>query len=55
MLPHPVKFVGEEPVDPTPAPAAGEHTDEVLASVLGYDEARIAQLRAANTFGPDGQ
>ena len=55
MLPYPVKFVGEEAVDPTPAPTAGQHTDEVLTSVLGYDAERIAQLRAADTFGPDGQ
>ena len=27
----------------------------VLRDVLGYDESRIAELRAANTFGPDGQ
>ena len=55
MLPYPVKFVGEEQVDPTPAPSAGEHTDEVLTSVLGYDADRVAALRGANAFGPDGQ
>lgn len=55
MQPYPVKFVGEDQVDPAPAPTAGEHTDEILRDVLGYDEARIAELRAANTFGPDGQ
>ena len=36
---------------PTKAPDVGEHTDEVLAEVLGYDEAKIDQLRAAGTFG----
>ena len=51
MLPHPVKFVGEEPVDPAPAPTAGQHNDEVAAEVLGYDPERIAELREAGAFG----
>ena len=29
-----------------PAPALGEHTDEVLRELLGYDDERIARLRA---------
>jgi len=29
------------------SPLLGEHTDEILREVLGYDEARIAALRAA--------
>ncbi|MGH9111291.1 MAG: CaiB/BaiF CoA transferase family protein [Acidimicrobiales bacterium] len=33
------------PAVPGPAPALGEHTDEVLASVLGYDAGRITALR----------
>jgi crotonobetainyl-CoA:carnitine CoA-transferase CaiB-like acyl-CoA transferase len=33
------------------APFRGEHTDEVLRDVCGYDDARIADLRAAGTFG----
>jgi crotonobetainyl-CoA:carnitine CoA-transferase CaiB-like acyl-CoA transferase len=28
-------------------PSLGEHTEEVLASVLGKDEATIAELRAS--------
>ena len=28
-------------------PPLGHHTDEVLRDVLGYDAARIAELRAA--------
>lgn len=32
-----------------PAPSTGEHSDEILSSVLGYDAARIAALREAGT------
>jgi crotonobetainyl-CoA:carnitine CoA-transferase CaiB-like acyl-CoA transferase len=52
MIPYPVKFVGEELPDPTPAPTAGQHTDEVLSSVLGYDAERIAALHDAGALGP---
>ncbi len=55
MLPYPVKFVGEEPVVPTKAPTVGEHTDEVLAQVLGYDESRIAELRRTGALGASGE
>ena len=30
-----------------PVPPPGQHTDEVLGGLLGYDAARIAELRAA--------
>jgi crotonobetainyl-CoA:carnitine CoA-transferase CaiB-like acyl-CoA transferase len=33
------------------APRRGEHTDEVLAEVCGYDAARIARLRASGALG----
>src|SRR5437660_5683565 len=32
------------------SPLLGEHTDEVLKSVLGYDDGRIASLRGAGAF-----
>ncbi len=51
MLPFPVKFVGEELPEPGMAPAVGEHSDAVLRRVLGYDDARIAALRAAGALG----
>jgi crotonobetainyl-CoA:carnitine CoA-transferase CaiB-like acyl-CoA transferase len=52
QLPSPIKMVGDGvlPV-PTRAPAVGEHTDEVLRDVLGYDDARIAALRGAGALG----
>jgi crotonobetainyl-CoA:carnitine CoA-transferase CaiB-like acyl-CoA transferase len=47
MLPYPVKFSDGALVDPTRAPAVGEHTDEVLSVFAGYDDGRIKALREA--------
>jgi crotonobetainyl-CoA:carnitine CoA-transferase CaiB-like acyl-CoA transferase len=49
MLPFPVKLIGEELPPPSMAPRLGEHTDRVLAEVLGYDADTIAALRRAGT------
>jgi crotonobetainyl-CoA:carnitine CoA-transferase CaiB-like acyl-CoA transferase len=51
MLPFPVKFPGETLPEPSKAPSVGQHTEEVLRSVLGYDPARVAALREAGAFG----
>ena len=32
------------------SPTLGEHTDEVLKDVLGYDDARVQQLKGAGAF-----
>ena len=41
----------ETPVrTPSPPPALGEHSDAILRNVLGYDTARIADLRRANVI-----
>jgi len=50
MLPSPIKVVGAELPDPGIAPTAGQHS-EILADVLGYDAARIAELRAKGVLG----
>ena len=52
QLPLPLKMVGGglESV-PSMAPTVGQHTDEVMAEVLGYDESRVSQLRESGTFG----
>jgi crotonobetainyl-CoA:carnitine CoA-transferase CaiB-like acyl-CoA transferase len=50
-LPLPLKVVGQDWPEPTPAPTVGEHTDEVLRSVLGFDDARLAELRATGALG----
>jgi crotonobetainyl-CoA:carnitine CoA-transferase CaiB-like acyl-CoA transferase len=51
MLPFPIKFVGEELPAPGHAPKVGEHSEDVLARVLGYDRARIAKLRESGALG----
>ena len=45
QLPLPIKLIDGELPLPTMAPTVGQHTDEVLRDVLGYDEARVATLR----------
>jgi CoA:oxalate CoA-transferase len=51
VLASPFVFDGERVHDTTPPPVLGEHTDEVLREVAGYDDARIEALRAAGAFG----
>jgi crotonobetainyl-CoA:carnitine CoA-transferase CaiB-like acyl-CoA transferase len=51
MLPFPVKFVGEELPVPTMAPTVGEQTERVLRETLGYDDARIEEIRKSGALG----
>jgi crotonobetainyl-CoA:carnitine CoA-transferase CaiB-like acyl-CoA transferase len=51
MLLFPLHVEGEELPVPTKAPEVGEHTDDVLREVLGYDDAKVAQLRDAGALG----
>jgi crotonobetainyl-CoA:carnitine CoA-transferase CaiB-like acyl-CoA transferase len=51
QLPIPLKFADLGLPDPTMAPTLGQHTDELLTEVLGYDEATVAAKRAAGAFG----
>jgi formyl-CoA transferase len=32
------------------SPLLGEHTDEVLKTVLGYDDAKVAAMKSAGAF-----
>jgi crotonobetainyl-CoA:carnitine CoA-transferase CaiB-like acyl-CoA transferase len=50
-IPLPVHVLGEGLPVPTRAPKVGEHTDEVLSDVLGYDASRIEQLRGDGALG----
>lgn len=55
QLPFPVRVVGSPPpAAAAPAPSAGQHREEILREVLGYDAERIAGLAAGGAFG-DGQ
>jgi crotonobetainyl-CoA:carnitine CoA-transferase CaiB-like acyl-CoA transferase len=47
----PIRYSRTPIVDPVAAPAVGQHTLGVLREVLGYDEARLAGLAEAGTFG----
>lgn len=51
MLPFPVKFADEELPPPSIAPTPGEHSEEVLREVLGYNDDRIAAVRQSGAMG----
>ncbi len=46
----PIRYSGTPVADPRPAPAVGQHTEEVLRDTLGYSEERIAALRATGAL-----
>ena len=47
---NPIKLSDAGPDTYTPPPTIGQHTPEVLANVLGYDEARVARLLKSGAF-----
>lgn len=51
QLPVPIKVVDSSVPAPTKAPTVGEHTDDVLRDVLGWDDTTIAAKREAGAFG----
>ena len=44
------RLAGSVPEVPTGAPRLGEHTDEVLGELLGFDGAELAELRRAGVI-----
>jgi crotonobetainyl-CoA:carnitine CoA-transferase CaiB-like acyl-CoA transferase len=46
----PIWIDGSNKVKPRPAPAIGEHSDEILREA-GYDEVTIRTLRASGAVG----
>jgi crotonobetainyl-CoA:carnitine CoA-transferase CaiB-like acyl-CoA transferase len=51
MLSSPLRYGDGDLPEPSLAPTPGQHTEEVLSDVLGYDEARIAGLRDSGALG----
>lgn len=48
---NPVKLAGFDDSTPGPPPTLGQHTDEVLRTQLGMDDARLAELRGSGAIG----
>jgi crotonobetainyl-CoA:carnitine CoA-transferase CaiB-like acyl-CoA transferase len=46
----PYKLLSTPPLLQLPPPRLGEHTDEILVELLGYEEADIASLRAGEVI-----
>jgi crotonobetainyl-CoA:carnitine CoA-transferase CaiB-like acyl-CoA transferase len=51
QTPTPIKYLDVELPVPTKAPTVGEHTDDVLREVLGYDDVTIAALHRSGALG----
>jgi crotonobetainyl-CoA:carnitine CoA-transferase CaiB-like acyl-CoA transferase len=51
MLPFPVKFLDEDLPAPSLAPTPGEHNDDVLRDVLGYDEEKVKKVKDSGALG----
>jgi crotonobetainyl-CoA:carnitine CoA-transferase CaiB-like acyl-CoA transferase len=50
LVGNPVKIAGHEDAPIGPPPLLGQHTDEVLRDLLGYEAAAIAELRASGVI-----
>jgi crotonobetainyl-CoA:carnitine CoA-transferase CaiB-like acyl-CoA transferase len=51
QLLFPLHIDGEDAPVPSMAPTAGQHTEDVLRRVLGFDDTQIATLRASGAIG----
>ncbi|PWC81824.1 formyl-coenzyme A transferase, partial [Azospirillum sp. Sp 7] len=47
---NPIKL-SDSPTEVTRSPLLGEHTDEILREVLGFDERRIGEVRDSGALG----
>ncbi len=50
-LPIPIKVLDDEQPVPEHAPTVGQHTNDVLTRVLGYDDTRLAELKESGALG----
>ncbi|HCS27979.1 MAG TPA: acyl-CoA transferase, partial [Spongiibacteraceae bacterium] len=48
---NPIKLSRTNEESFTPAPQLGENTNELMAEIFGYDQARIDELKAAGVVG----
>lgn len=48
----PIRYSDTPLADPIPAPRVGQHSGDVVADWLGYDEQKIQSLGHAGAFGP---
>jgi crotonobetainyl-CoA:carnitine CoA-transferase CaiB-like acyl-CoA transferase len=51
QLPSPLKYMEEELPRPAKAPEVGQHNEQVLRDLLGYDDAKLKALRDAGALG----
>jgi crotonobetainyl-CoA:carnitine CoA-transferase CaiB-like acyl-CoA transferase len=51
MLGYPVKIASADLPVPSRAPSPGQHSEEVLREVAGYDAERLERIRAARVLG----
>lgn len=51
LISSPFRMSGTPVADPILPPALGEHRDEILTQLLGYEAEKIATLEAAGAFG----
>jgi formyl-CoA transferase len=47
---NPIKL-SDSPTEVTRSPLLGEHTDEILSEVLGFDESRVRDLKNSGALG----
>jgi crotonobetainyl-CoA:carnitine CoA-transferase CaiB-like acyl-CoA transferase len=50
VIRNPIRYSVTPIEDYAPPPMLGEHTDEILRGWLGFDDARMAELRAAGVI-----
>lgn len=50
IINRPIKFSGDDQPVPAAPPVLGQHTDEILAEILGMTSERIDALRASNVI-----
>jgi len=50
----PIRYAATPLADPKPAPFVGQHTAEVMMSVLGMSQQQVDEISESGTFGKHG-